>query len=449
MKSKYDKIFVKYTEVLIDFIDQDGIFMVYSEDKLFFNLLNRLLIKYIGVQKNCIVPVLTQQEIFDHLGKTSKLRQKVILFLERVQNGFSSANLIPNIKAGFDHCKVIVLSTEVERDVLVSLYEAGADNIITKPISINVLLEKVAFTLKPSSKIGELLDNARAMLKKKQYEQALKKIEEVLAIKPQSASALMLRGDIFRDQGKLEEAIAEYKAALKSSPLYLEPIKRLIAVYDELGDSEKKLKYMLRLDRLNPLNVARKLELGSIFVELGKKDQGEPYLEQALKLASKEARDNLGQLAVQIADRLMSVDAELAERYYRRALQVKGNRFDLGDLETFNRLGICLRQQKKPDLAIEEYQKALRIAPDNERLLYNIAMAYLEAGRFQKAWDSIDRLLQIAPDFYLASEVVSFNIGMIYYRNKEWEKARHFFKKALEINSGYQPAAKMLQRMEQ
>ena len=65
----------------------------------------------------------------------------------------------------------------------------GADNVIAKPVSANTLIEKMAFTLKPQSRIGQAIDLARSLLQqKKKYAAAQDACAKILALKPGSAA---------------------------------------------------------------------------------------------------------------------------------------------------------------------------------------------------------------------------------------------------------------------
>ncbi len=439
--------YTQYENTILDFIDKGGVFVTYTRDNSFIKLLTRLVNKHLGVKKSCITVGLSQKDVLKKISQELKTKTKVLLFMERVFEGVQTSKFLQIVKEEFgDRVYVIVLTTEVEKEVLIKFYELGANNFITKPLSMNTLIEKIAFTIKPQSKLGEMIEKAKDLLKKKKYSDALKMCEEILKVKPNSAAALMVKGDVYRELGKIEKAVEAYTRAHSDWKLFLDPLKRLADLYREIGEKEKVLEFLKKLDKLSPLNVERKVEIGTVSVELGKKEEGEKYLDEAIRLATRQAREELGHLALKIADTLMSLDSSLAEKYYRKALDVKTS-LDVSDIETFNRLGICLRQQKKPQLAIEEYKKALKLDPHNERILYNMAMAYLEAGDKEKARDILNVLLRRNEDFGRDNEAVLYNMGVVFYRNNDLEKAKSFFKKALGINPDYQLARRMLEKI--
>ena len=71
----------------------------------------------------------------------------------------------------------------------------------------------------------------------------------------------------------------------------------------------------------------------------------------------------------------------------------------------FNELGIELRGLGLYGQAIEFYEKALNLAPDDENLLFNIARASLENGDPAKAGQYLDRALAINPDLEAAKKL--------------------------------------------
>lgn len=433
-----------YLKVIREFVENDGKFVLLTRDKNFIKLIETLVIKELAIKKRCIYIFFKKKDVIEHLKAYGT---KTILFVERVFDGESTAEFIQDLKNSFNNVYIILLTSEVEREMLVNFYEAGVDNFITKPISLNSLIEKIYFTLKPPTKIKKLLEGAREYIKKGEYDKAIKVCEKVLSIKPNSPGAFLVMGDVYKAMGKVDEAVECYLKAHENADLYLEPLKRLASIFEELKDKRNQLKYLLKLDKLNPLNVDRKVEIGCIYSELGEREEAQKYFNQALRIVSKEAKDKVSNLAFHIAERLMKHDPKLAEEYYYKSLEVKGNLLDISDVEKINRLGICLRQQKRPKEAIREYKKALKVLPDNPGLLYNIAIAYLEAGEVDNAKVYLNRLFKVDPDFYKTNEVVCYNIGMLYYKNNEIDKAVKFMREALKINPYYSPAKKFLEKV--
>ena len=184
--------------------------------------------------------------------------------------------------------------------------------------------------------------------------------------------------------------------------------------------------------------------VGELELTTGNNEEANKYFQDALKSTKKEAKDKVSSMAVDIAEKVLQFDPEKAEEYFRAALNFQGDSLSKGDVKTFNRLGIALRKQKKPKEAIQEYLRALQYVPDDENIYYNMAMAYLEGKDYEMASSSIKKAININNDFYRNSEVVSYNIGVIFMLNNQKEKAREFFNYALKVNPEYEPARKRL-----
>ena len=88
-----------------------------------------------------------------------------------------------------------------------------------------------------------------------------------------------------------------------------------------------------------------------------------------------------------------------ATKAFKKAINLMPN-----EIQTYNRLGIALRKQKKYLEAIQEYQKALQKEPENEVILYNVSIAYYNQGLKQEAKTTLEKLLRINPSHTQAAE---------------------------------------------
>jgi tetratricopeptide (TPR) repeat protein len=445
MRIERDERLIKFEKIVIDFIkNSGGYILVYTKDTTFAKVIRHALLKQLSIKEDCLSVTHDTSTIYKTIKEKDKNNQKVILFIERIFDGKSTNEVIKYIKSQFDSVYVVVLTNEVHRDILVNLHELGIDNIITKPVTMNTIVEKIAFTVKPQGKLASLIEKAKSLIAEERYDEAMQETETILSIKPNSAAAFMLRGDIYRNQEMKNEAVEEYKKAHSAEKLYLEPIKKLSQYYEELGEINELLELLKKLDQLSPLNVDRKLKIGNICIKTGDTEEAESYFDQALKVTMKEARENIKNIALEIAESIITSDPQKAEKYFRQALEAKKEVLDQSDIYTFNRLGIALRKQKKPKEAITEYKRALKLAPNDENLYYNLAMAYIEGKEFELSRSAINRALKINSNFYAGNAVLAYNIGMIYLKNRDKVNANSFFRKALDFNPNYEPARKML-----
>lgn len=431
-----------------DFIQQNrGVFLVLSQDPLFNKNLRSTLLRHLHIKDDCVYNVTNQEQLHKELRQLIARNHKVVFFVEREINGKYCHDLVQFLKNQYPDVLIIILTTEVAREILIYLHEIGANNVITKPISPDMLIEKIAFTIKPRGQIGELIDAGKKLNETGMFDEAAVLARKILEIKPGSPAALLMLGDSFKGQNKMDEALNAYMEASRNGKLFLDPIKKIAELHKITGNVREETKYLERLDRLSPLNVDRKISIGDNYMSLGERDKAVEIFDDAIKLATKEAMAQVGRVTRTIAEHCISNAPELSEKYLRQSLESKKGALDKSDIETFNRLGITLRKQGKPDLAIEEYRKALKIAPNDAGLYYNMAMAYSEGRQFQDAYNFLDKALSISPDLWNSSETVCFNIATVFYRAARKELATEFLQKALAINPNFERAKAMLREL--
>jgi len=113
-----------------------------------------------------------------------------------------------------------------------------------------------------------------------------------------------------------------------------------------------------------------------------------------------------------------------AIQHYQQALRLNPN-----DAANHTNLGIALEHEGKTREAIEHYRQALRLQPDLVEAHNDLAMALVQLGQFQEAIDHWQRALQIKPDFAKAH----YNLGMAFAQSgrmrdamDQWELALRF-----------------------
>jgi len=431
-----------------DFIQQNrGVFLILSQDPHFNKNLRSTILRHLHLKDDCVFNATNQEQLHKELRQLVAQNHKVVFFVEREINGKYCHDLVQFIKIQYPDVLIIILTTEVAREILIYLHEIGANNVITKPISPDMLIEKIAFTVKPRGQIGELIEAGKKLNETGKFDDAAILAHRILEIKPGSPAALLMLGDSFKGQGKMDEALNAYMEASRNGKLFLDPIKKIAELHKTTGNVREETKYLERLDRLSPLNVDRKISIGDNYMSLGERDKAVEVFDDAIKLATKEAMAQVGRVTRTIAEHCISNAPELSEKYLRQSLEAKKGALDKSDIETFNRLGITLRKQGKPDMAIEEYRKALKIAPNDAGLYYNMAMAYSEGRQFQDAFNFLDKALTINPDLWNSSETVCFNIATVFYRAARREQATEFLQRALSINPNFERAKAMLREL--
>lgn len=65
----------------------------------------------------------------------------------------------------------------------------------------------------------------------------------------------------------------------------------------------------------------------------------------------------------------------------------------------YNSLGMDNRKAKNFDEAVKNYSKAISVSPQDENIHYNMARAYFEEGKLDKAEAFLEKALKLNPDF--------------------------------------------------
>jgi tetratricopeptide (TPR) repeat protein len=121
-------------------------------------------------------------------------------------------------------------------------------------------------------------------------------------------------------------------------------------------------------------------------------------------------------------------DTLAAIRNYLIAAEQNPDYFD-----AYMELGI-LHHYKHNPLAINYYNNALNVKPNNIQALYNMAMFYQETSNYEKALEKYRMILQLEPQ----NKYALHNMGWVYLMGEEkYEEAVVFFTKAIELDTTY------------
>lgn len=438
----------KYDSIVYDYFEQKhGTVILISEDHIFKKMLSSTIRKITGSRRESLYSFENVQTGLKKIQECHKNNIETIVFIERHIAGRPSTDTIITMKRLLPELRIIVLVGETKRENIAYFYEIGVNNVISKPASMNNIIEKMAFTIKPQGKLSEYMGLGKRFLNAGKLKEALDVSTKILKIKPDSPAGLMLRGDVLLEAEKREEAIKCYLLAHESSRLYLEPLKKLANAYDGFNQDEQ-LKYLKKLDKLSPLNAERKTAIGKVHVDRKEMDRAETYFDQALETATKEAMSMVGSVAEQISEAVGQASPSMSEKYLTKVLEAKGKSLNKDDITLFNKLGIALRGQGKWREAIDNYTRALTVSPDDEGLYYNMGMAYYDGKERSMAAKCFDNALEKNPDFYKHSEGASMNMGAIYAEIKNFDKAQLFFKTALSLNPRNATAKRKLDAIE-
>lgn len=91
-------------------------------------------------------------------------------------------------------------------------------------------------------------------------------------------------------------------------------------------------------------------------------------------------------------------ESEKAKEVFKKISRIDAI-FEEKNKHFFNECGIQLRKQELYDEAIEYYEKAINLSPDDENLYFNLARPYFAKGNEEKVQELIFKALAINPAF--------------------------------------------------
>jgi tetratricopeptide (TPR) repeat protein len=431
--------------IIIDYINKEfGHIIVASDDRIFINVFRRTIITELGLPSNGLTVITSPEQLIKCVKEMSVRKKTLILFAQTMINNVRIDDIIKQISWKVRNCKVVIVTTEAEVHHLALLREQHiADSWISKPVIINQLLNKVASIIKPHGNLEKLIAGAEEYLKQGSYRHVLVICKKIFETYPDSAVAYMLMGDAYKGLEQEEEMVEAYEHASYVDELFFEPISKLVTYFHERGDKDKVVHYLEKLDAISPLNMERKMEIARLHLQLGHSDDAHGTFETVMKMTTKKVSDTISETAIKIGAICAENNDPEAEIYFRKAIDVHGSNLDKSHIHLFNNLGIFLRKKGRWTDAIHEYQRALEIDPENDIIYYNLALAHNDGEDFDNASACMRRALRINPSLHKNDPTISYNAGMMFSKNKEYEEAIKFVDNALSIVPDYEPAKKL------
>jgi len=163
-------------------------------------------------------------------------------------------------------------------------------------------------------------------------------------------------GNALVNNGRLDEAISQYRLALKSKCEYVEAYNNLGAALAKQGKLDEGIDCFYQALNLKP-------------------DYAEPHYNLAVAFKSQGNLDE-------------------AINHYRKAIHIKPDH-----IEAYNDLSIALVKQGKFEEALTNFYRALRLAPDCAVTHSNLGLALSMIGRFDMALQHLQEAASLKPDY--------------------------------------------------
>jgi arylsulfatase A-like enzyme/tetratricopeptide (TPR) repeat protein len=260
----------------------------------------------------------------------------------------------------------------------------------------------------------------------REYDDALKLLDDVIAEDPGIMEARQVRANIYLELDRPEEAIAECKEALKTDEEYEGAIFTMAQAYKRLKKYDEAISGYNRIMQLDPRDPKPYVNLGEIYCDLKDFDEAMANLEKAISIDpehSSVAHNLLGSAYLE-KKRLDEAEKEIAI-----SLQLRPRIPD-----AHYNLGLLYEQRGDIQRAIEEYKKEIEIHPGAYPAHFNLALVYAKLGRLREEVEELKAAIEANKKFarsylFLAKAYLDLN--------ENFEEAISLARKGLEL----EPAA--------
>ncbi|KAL3286096.1 hypothetical protein HHI36_000608 [Cryptolaemus montrouzieri] len=213
-----------------------------------------------------------------------------------------------------------------------------------------------------------------------------------LAIKqnPLLAEAYSNLGNVYKERGQLQEALDNYRHAVRLKPDFIDGYINLAAALVAAGDMEQAVQAYITALQYNPDLYCVRSDLGNLLKALGRLDEA-----KACYLKAIETRPDFA-VAWSNLGCVFNAQGEiwLAIHHFEKAVGLDPN-----FLDAYINLGNVLKEARIFDRAVAAYLRALNLSPNNAVVHGNLACVYYEQGLIDLAIDTYRRAIELQPNF--------------------------------------------------
>jgi len=256
----------------------------------------------------------------------------------------------------------------------------------------------------------------------REYDDALKKLGEVIDEDPGIMEARQVRGQIYMELDRPEEAVEECRAALEIDPEYGAAIFTMAQAYRKLKKPDEAAAGFRRLIQLDPKDPKPYMNLGEISLDIRDFDAAISHLEKAIAMDPEHSAVAHNLLGSAYLEKKM---LEPAEREIRRSLEMRPQIPD-----AHYNLGLLYEEKGDLQRAADEYRKEIEIHPAAYPAYFNLALLCAKTGDRQGEFEHFKEAVKANPQFargylFLAKAYLD--------RNENFDEAIRLALKGLEL----------------
>ena len=197
------------------------------------------------------------------------------------------------------------------------------------------------------------------------------------------------RGVSLSELGLFDEAIKEYKKAIKTNKNYWQTYINLGSTFYENRQYNECIKVSRKGLKIAPNNDALLYNLGKALERIGQRDEAMVEFRKIIDMSKDDYYLSIAHLLI---GNILYIKGQISD-----AIQniKKASELNPKLLEAYKALATIYHKNKRYDEAINEWKKALKITPDNPVLHFNLGNCYLSVLKYENALDEFDIAFQI------------------------------------------------------
>jgi len=259
-------------------------------------------------------------------------------------------------------------------------------------------------------------------------------LQHAVLVTPQNADAHHALAGVLAQAGRTDEAIAEYREAIRHDPTSALIRLGLGCALMVKGNTAEAIRSFEEALRISPDDPEVRNNLGAAWLAMGNIDEAVRQCREAIRLRPDNAVawSNLG------AAIYRKGDVAEAVRCFREAIRLGPSRAD-----AHQHLGIALMRQGDLPGAISELEEAIRLQPAYAEAYCGYGMAMTRLGRLDKAEQSFRKAMEVDPRFPEAYG----SLGLVLVRRGDFAGAAAQFEQAIRLSPNDPRPMKHLARL--
>ncbi len=232
------------------------------------------------------------------------------------------------------------------------------------------------------------------------------------------AAELCAEGIKFRESGQTQLAIDRLNEAIKVDPQFVEAYRELGKVYEKLDQADKGLAAFKQAAKLDPTSFENHMSVARVYEKLDRYPQAAEAYARAIAL-DPNSLDAVSGAAGCFLKSGQYVKAQAC------CEQTPAHRSELLPL-----LARAYEGQHDYAGAIDVYEELSAAEPSDPNVLLSLGVAYLKAGRFDRARDVLVSVTQMRPRDGAALR----HLGYCFIKRGDLDQAMQAYRRAIDLN---------------